>query len=166
MTSVLWEALIILCNVILETIAFAHGNFLFGIRPDLTIAAIVALSLVSGPLKGGVYGMITGLILDMLYGTSIGITALIYFLVGLLCGVFNRKFYAENQVFPVILAFFAYLFKEACMMLKMLLTKTDFDFIALMWRYIIPGAILTSVITLPVYIIYKRVKQSQLRRMR
>lgn len=166
MTSVLWEALTILCNVILESIAFAHGNFLFGIRPDLTIAVIVTLSLVSGPLKGGIYGLVTGLILDMLYGTSIGVTALFYFLIGMLCGMFNRKFYAENRVFPIILAFFAYLFKEACVMVTMLLTKTDFHFIVLMWRYILPGAILTSVITLPVYIIYKRVKQSQLRRMR
>lgn len=164
--STVWQALVIIANVVLETVALDTGRFLWGIHIDLTAAIVTAYALVSGPRKGSVYGLIVGLILDMLTGTGVGILALGYFAMGLLCGLFNGRFYAQNKVFPAILALFATLGKEAYLMLVTSMQKIEFHAVTMIWRYIVPGAVLTALITLPIYVAYSRIKKSQLRRTR
>ena len=74
----------LLCNLLLESIVFVRIN-LWGLLPDSIIAVVATIALVGGGRKAGAYGVAAGLLIGILFGKYIGLEALIYLLLALLC---------------------------------------------------------------------------------
>jgi len=76
---------------------------IFGKVPNISLVLIVIFSLAKGKYYGGIIGLIVGLIRDILFSTSIGLNALIYFFIGYLIGFVEDAFARDSIISPVVL---------------------------------------------------------------
>ncbi len=124
---------------------------LFDVLPNYMLVFIILYSMSNTHAKTLIFGVTCGLMMDAvsshsLFGLS---TLMIMFMTLGICWLTNR-FYYENGVLAVVLVFiltFAYDF------LYLFLTKGIFDEISMFycfWRYMLPEAVLNSVICIPV----------------
>lgn len=155
----------LLCNLLLESIVFVRIN-LWGLLPDSIIAVVATIALVGGGRKAGAYGVAAGLLIGILFGKYIGLEALIYLLLALLCGVFTHKYYADNWIFHIALGAGCYLLKEGMMALGLKLLGNNVNFFGYFLRYFLPSALLTGLMVAPLYAVYSRMNKGQLRRSR
>lgn len=59
---------------------------ILGANPNLTLAAIIAVSIVYGSGIGGYTGLVIGLLEDLIFGEVIGVRALIYYVIAYVIG--------------------------------------------------------------------------------
>ncbi len=94
-------SLLLLANIALEGTLF-HGFRILGIKPDFTLMIVVAISLLRGKSYGAFSGLASGLMLDIMYGKVIGISAITYMIIGYVAGIYSEKVFKDN-VFPAII---------------------------------------------------------------
>lgn len=70
--------------------------------PGLTLCTVCVLGLLLGRTRGLLYGMVGGVLLDVLVGYPVGLKAILYILSGYLCGVAGRKF--QRYLLTVLVA--------------------------------------------------------------
>ncbi len=68
-----------------------------GIKPNLFIIFILFIGLFTNQILGISFGIIIGGILDLLYGKTIGITAVMLCIIGYLGAYFDKNFSKENK---------------------------------------------------------------------
>ena len=98
----------------LDSVLFARVN-ISGIRPDAIMALTASLGVLLGMKKGALFGLIMGLIADVLYSPMVGLSAMGYMFAGLLGGAFYQKYYADNIIIPALVAAVGAIFKECVM---------------------------------------------------
>ena len=82
-----------------------------GVGLDLVCVLLCSLSIWQGPIYGAVAGLLTGLIMDGVYG-HIGFYASAYLAVGLLAGLFAEKMRFDKLVMPLLCFALLYVLKE------------------------------------------------------
>lgn len=75
-----------------------------GIMPNLFVIYILFIGLFANQFLGITFGVIFGLILDLLYGNSIGITAVMLCTIGYLGSYFDKNFSKENKFTIIFMA--------------------------------------------------------------
>jgi len=76
---------------------------LAGVVPDLLLIVVISTAYLKGQVPGMICGLLAGLLNDFMYGNSVGLYAMIYLLIGFLCGYANRLYRKEFFFLPVIL---------------------------------------------------------------
>jgi len=76
---------------------------LSGIMPNLFVIYILFIGLYANTTLGISFGVITGLIIDLVYSKTIGITALMLCVIGYLGAYFDRNFSKENKITIIIM---------------------------------------------------------------
>jgi rod shape-determining protein MreD len=71
---------------------------------DVFLLLAIAGGMVSGPDRGAVFGFFSGLALDLLVPTPLGLSALSYCLIGYLAGRLQGSVRRSNRLFPLLLA--------------------------------------------------------------
>lgn len=71
---------------------------LFGVPANIGIVVIAGIGLLADKLPGTLVGGAYGLILDILYGKSIGVYFVIYALMGFASGTLSKGFSKENKL--------------------------------------------------------------------
>jgi rod shape-determining protein MreD len=79
----------------------------FGIRPDLLLALVIALAIKTQWETACMAGWMVGLTVDMFSGMPFGTYALLYFLVGLGCSYVAERAFIEHPITQAVLAFAA-----------------------------------------------------------
>ncbi len=102
MKRALMNALMILVCFLLQTSVFEHIR-LAGVRPNILIILVASIAVMRGQNEGMLIGFFSGLLIDMFFGSYYGIFAFIYMFSGFCCGFFNRIYYEEDLVLPLIL---------------------------------------------------------------
>lgn len=69
-----------------------------GIKPNLFIIYILFIGLFANQVLGITFGVICGLVLDLLYGKTIGVTAVMLCVIGYLGSYFDKNFSKENKL--------------------------------------------------------------------
>ena len=64
---------------------------IFGYAPDLVLITIIYLSLHYGSLSGEIYGFFSGILVDVFDVSIFGLKALVFTIIGYLCGTFSRQ---------------------------------------------------------------------------
>ncbi len=108
MRSIFRNMFTMLMLVLIQTTVLRLAS-LEGIVPDLLAIWVVYIAIKEGQLSGTIWGFATGLLLDLVSGNFIGLSALTKTLLGFIAGYF----YGENKVhmilssyrFPLILVF-------------------------------------------------------------
>lgn len=68
-----------------------------GVTPNLFVIYVLFIGLFTNQFLGISFGVIIGLILDLLYGKTIGVTAFMLCVVGYLGAYFDKNFSKENK---------------------------------------------------------------------
>ena len=69
-----------------------------GVMPNLFIILVLFIGLFTNKNLGAIYGISIGLIIDLLTNQRIGITAVVFGIVGLLAGIFDKNFSKDNRI--------------------------------------------------------------------
>jgi rod shape-determining protein MreD len=62
-----------------------------GLRPDLGLALLFTIGLITGPIEGALAGIAIGLVLDLSSASLLGLTALLFGILGLSAGLLGRR---------------------------------------------------------------------------
>ena len=90
----LYLFLLIFIGLILQVTIFSHLT-IFGIKPDIVLIIVLAISFYQGAYRGMAYGFWGGLLEDVFSSSSLGTNALSKVLCGFLASFLGRKVY-EN----------------------------------------------------------------------
>lgn len=71
--------LTIILNLVLQSTILPYFEII-GKVPNTGLIIVVIIALAKGRYYGGLFGMLIGLLQDMLFSTTIGVNAIIYFL--------------------------------------------------------------------------------------
>lgn len=146
-------------NVILESTLFQYTR-IYDIKPDFSIMIIVAYAIMRGSSYGAFIGLGTGLLIDMLYGKTIGINALSYMVTGYIVGQAHENVFKDSFIPPFIFNFVSVImFQHLFMLLSYFsnnIASTGFSYVHTLLKVIIPQAVYNTVIGSIVYrYIYK-----------
>jgi len=74
-----------------------------GVKPNLFVVLILFIGLFANAPFSIALGMIFGIIIDLIYGRTIGITAVMLCLIGYLSSYFDKNFSKENKVTIILM---------------------------------------------------------------
>lgn len=146
---ILVVSIILLITHILQA-TFFQSIRIGNVAPNFMIMFIVSFSLLRGSKEGSIIGGMAGLLQDITFGASMGMTALTYGLIGYCCGKFNKNFYRENFILPFSCTLFASLFTNFCSMFAFFL-RGKVNVLFFLKTIIIPEMIYTITLSLVVY---------------
>lgn len=152
----------ILIGIYMDSIFFNMVN-ISGVRPDVLLAIIASLGVLGGSRKAGIIGLCVGLFMDVFFNKYVGLTAISYMLTGVVGGFFFQKFYADNLVIPSAVAGAMAFVKDNIMALSHTIGGVNYDYLNIMLAYILPCALFTAAVCIPIHIILKRATARQVR---
>jgi rod shape-determining protein MreD len=125
--------------------------------PDLTVALVVVIAVLRGPVVGAVTGFACGLLVELTSPVgTLGVLALLYLAVGYWCGRFVDRPEAESLGLPVLLVVAASAFVQVGYAAFQMLLGTDVMASAVAGRIIVPTILLTGLASFPVLLVARR----------
>lgn len=91
---------IVLC-FLLQSSVFSYFE-LAGVVPDIALIFIVAVAYKNGQIPAMTVGMLLGLLYDVCFGDVIGISALLYLVIGFLAGFSHKIYDKRDLVIPLV----------------------------------------------------------------
>lgn len=125
--SILIILLMIIFNFLIQTTIIPLLPIM-GIVPNTGLVLIVVLALKVGRVKGAVFGLIAGFMQDILFSTTIGINAFIFFFVGYIIGFAEDSFSRENIINPIIFTIAASIFYNIAYSLFLFFLSREISF--------------------------------------
>ncbi len=160
----LYVALTLMFAMFMDSVIFAKFNIL-GVVPDCVLAVVVCVGILMGTMDAGLAGCIAGLIIDVLFGKAVGVNALAYMISGMVGGIFYKKYFADNIFIPIATVAVCAFLKENFMAVVTGFIGGSFSYFEMLATYIIPSAVFTAVLCMPVHIYLKpRLLQSSKKR--
>lgn len=99
-----WFLVLILAASLLSSTIFTFLT-IWGVKPDLVMVLIIMNGFSNGPQDGVLWGLVGGLLQDLLGGGIIGLNALEGMAAGYLAAIAGNKFYRENAGVFMVVAF-------------------------------------------------------------
>ena len=96
-------ALVVLGAFVLQVCLFSHLT-VFGVTADLMLLLAITAGLASGPERGAVVGFAAGLLIDVTLNTPLGLSALVYALVGYFVGGLQHAVLGSTWYTPVVVS--------------------------------------------------------------
>ncbi|WP_352420123.1 rod shape-determining protein MreD [Proteiniborus sp.] len=143
-------AIVVLLNFLIES-TILHQVSIFGVIPNTSLIIIVCLALLGGKKTGSVLGLILGLLEDMLFYDVIGVHALIYFLIGYIIGLTDKKVFKENLFLPFVFTTISTFAFHIIYYVFMYFLSINVDFISLIKNIVIIETILNSLLSIFFY---------------
>lgn len=140
---------IIICFVLQS--AMFHYIRLAGVMPDLLLILVVSTAYMRGRLPGLLVGFFSGLLVDLMFGSIVGLYALLYLLIGYFVGFTNKIYSNDDFTLPLLFTgvcdlvykFFYYVFE--------FLLRGKLSFPYYFKRFIIPEVIYTIAVSILLY---------------
>lgn len=139
--------------LILFTIQSSMFQFaeLAGVIPNLMIILVVSTAYMEGRTSGLLIGFFSGLLSDIMFGSVIGLYALIYMVIGYLVGYANKIYSNDDFTLPIIFTGLAtFLYRFIYYVFEFLL-RGKLNFLYYFRRFIVPEIIYTLVISVFIY---------------
>lgn len=87
---------------------------IFGVQANLLLVVTCAIAFLFGNVEGGLVGLVLGMLFDLYQGRNIGLSAIIFFYLGIFIGGFNKKFFKDNYLVLLVLTVVATIIYETC----------------------------------------------------
>lgn len=121
--------LTIIINLLFQS-TFLQYFEIFGIVPNTALIIVVVLALAKGKNHGGIFGLIIGLLQDIIFSMTIGVNAIIFFFIGYFIGFVEDTFARDNVINPIIFTGLATIFYNIMFSLFMYFLSRNITFIA------------------------------------
>src|SRR6266508_1415010 len=82
-------------SLVLESTLLAHLR-VGGVHADVLVIAVIAVAMVDGPVTAAIFGFAAGLVSDLLFANQVGVSALVYTVIGFGMAV-ARVFYTRSR---------------------------------------------------------------------
>lgn len=127
-----------------------------GIKPDFLLIIVVSTGLLTGKERGVGLGFFSGLLQDLVSGSSFGVNILAKMVTGFVCGMAERKVFKEYIFLPAIALFFATFFNGIIMLLLLFLLGYKIDLLPAILYNILPQVGYNVLFSIPVHkLVYK-----------
>ena len=98
-------------------IYYLQSNFfnwftISGIMPNLFVVFVLFVGLFANKTMGTIYGIVTGLILDLVIGNKIGTYAIGLGIIGFMAGLFDKNFSKDSRITIMVMVLVATLIFE------------------------------------------------------
>jgi len=117
----------------------------FGLRPDLGLAVLYAIALITGPVEGALAGTVIGLAVDLSSASFLGLTGLALGILGFFAGLLGQRVLdigsPSNTVF---LAFFSVV-QTVMIMVYLEATSGSVPVASFIVRRMLPSAVTTAI---------------------
>ena len=111
---------------------------LFGAVANVGIILVVTLGLITEQKIGAIVGIVHGLLMDILFGKSVGIYTLLFFAIGFFCGKIGHGFSKENKSSVIMIVVLATIIYEIMnYLLFVVIYKYDFELFASVWTIVL-----------------------------
>lgn len=136
-------------------IYFLQSNFftwfnIAEVMPNVFIIFVLFVGLFTNKTLGTIYGVIIGLILDLLFGTKVGIQAVSLGLIGFLAAIFDKNFSKDSRMTIMVMVLGSTIIVEVInYLLKYMFVGNSveiFNFIRILILEVIFNLILTIII--------------------
>jgi rod shape-determining protein MreD len=84
-----------------------------GVSPDFLLVAISLAAFILGPIPGQIIGFAIGLIIDIISGGLLGISAFTFSVIGYAVGLVGNKVYGNNILITITILFVVTLLKAS-----------------------------------------------------
>lgn len=124
---------------------------LASISPNLLLIITSSLGFMRGEKEGMLVGFLSGLLVDIFFGSLFGFYALLYMFLGYGSGLFHMMFYDEDIKMPMIWITLCELVYGLSVYFFMFLMRSKFEFGYYLIHIILPELIYTVVLTIVMY---------------
>lgn len=155
--KIMIAATIIVCFLLQCTVFRALE--IASVAPNLLIVVTASFGFMRGRREGLFVGFFCGLILDLMFGSTLGFHALIYMYIGFLNGYFKQIFYPDEIRLPIILIAVSDFCCNLTIYLILFLFRGRFDFGYYLLHTMIPELVYTMVVTIVLYFILLKMNQ-------
>ena len=140
--------IVLICSLQVSLCNFlAIGN----IKPNLVIPLVVSVSIINGPVTGGIIGLICGFFMDSLSSGLSIISSLTYMYIAVIGGILNINYLRKNLGVVMLFTFLGTIICEASVhFIHFALWGVSNFFMALL-NPILPIALYSLVFTIPIY---------------
>ena len=141
--------MVIIC-FLLQTTIFQHFK-LANVSPNLLVALTAASGIMFGRKAGMFTGFMSGILIDFIYCSIIGVNILIFVLIAYLNGTANRIYYKDDLSMPLFFIGISDLIYGILYFLFYFLLKGRLHFLFYLQSIILPGLIYTLLVSIVVY---------------
>jgi rod shape-determining protein MreD len=124
---------------------------IFGVSPDITPLVVMAIGLMCGSLPGAISGFGIGLFVDLVQVQTLGITSLLYIVIGYWAGRLRETRDLSHNLIPLALGALATLVSGLGMAIIQFLLGVDAPVSGLLFQQIFMTVLINTIIALPVY---------------
>jgi rod shape-determining protein MreD len=129
---------------------------IFGVSADLTPLIVMSVGLLSGSLAGAIMGFGVGLFVDMALVQTLGVTSLLYIVIGYWSGRLRELRDPAHGLVPLALGAVATAVAGIGMAIIQFLLGVDSPVSLLLLQQIFVSVLVNSLIALPVYALVRR----------
>jgi rod shape-determining protein MreD len=130
---------------------------IFGVSADLTPLVVMSVGLLCGSLPGAIFGFGTGLFVDLVLVQTLGVTSLLYIVIGYWAGRLRELRDPSHELVPVAGGAVASAFAGLGMALIQFLLGVDAPVSVLLLQQIFVTVLVNTLIALPVYALVRRI---------
>lgn len=142
--------IIILISFLLQSTVLPY--FLFAsVGPNLLVIVTASFGFMRGKKEGMAVGLVSGLFMDVFWGTSLGFNMLLFTFIGYGNGFFKRLFYDEDIKLPIGLIGTSELLYGLITYFCLYALRGDFAFSRHLMSIILPELVYTILATLILY---------------
>jgi rod shape-determining protein MreD len=149
-------ALLALVTVVIQEAAVSQIS-IFGVSADLTVLVVMSVGLLAGSIPGAVMGFSTGLLVDMVLVQTLGVTSLLYLVIGFWAGRLHELRDPSHGLVPMAMGAAATAFAGLGMAVIQFLLGVDSPVSWLLLQQIFITVLVNALISIPVYASVRRV---------
>lgn len=132
---------IIICISIWFQTEFLNSIPMMWTIANFGIVLVSGIGLISGKFLGGIIGAIYGILIDVAFGSSIGINTALYAMCGIISGILNNSFSKGNKISMVMLVLICtVLFEFIAYILNVILNGFELNISVLILKLILESA--------------------------
>jgi rod shape-determining protein MreD len=148
--------LLAIVTVIIQEAAISQIS-IFGISADLTVLVVMSVGLLAGSIPGAIMGFGTGLLVDMVLVQTLGVTSLLFIVIGYWAGRLRELRDPSHGLVPMAMGAASTAFAGLGMAVIQFLLGVDAPVSWLLLQQIFITVLVNTLISLPVYAAVRRI---------
>jgi rod shape-determining protein MreD len=149
-------AILAFATVVLQQAAVAQVS-IFGVSADITPLVVMSVGLLAGSLAGAIMGFFTGLLVDLILVQTLGVTSLLYIVIGYWCGRLRELRDPSHGLVPLAMGAAATAVAGIGLAIIQFLLGVDAPVSFLLAQQIFMTILVNTLIALPVYALVRRI---------
>src|SRR5947209_12741969 len=149
-------ALLALVTVVIQEAAVSQIS-IFGVSAEISVLVVMAVGLLAGSVPGAIMGFCTGLLVDMVLVQTLGVTSLLYLVIGYWAGRLHELRDPSHGLVPMAAGAAATAFAGLGMAVIQFLLGVDSPVSWLLLQQIFITVLVNALISIPVYAAVRRV---------